>query len=322
MKAILTYIIIGSILFVPGWAGSQKAQGANDTKKTVQLALCPAKAAYPVQKYRLLAEPNDADSDALLIYRKAAKSLPRNFDTDNIDDWCKVPAKNLPRAQVKATLKRFKPTLELMEKATRCESCRWPPVDPGSVPMMDLSDFRKLARILALKVRFHISQGQYDEAIHDLGTGLAMARHIAEGPTLVESLVGTAVAAIMLVQLEQWVQAPEAPNLYHALKELPAPFIDMSMKPSHARAQQVIRRLDRQIAALQCLEALRHYAARHKGKLPEALNDITDVDIPDDTLTIKPFAYRCAGGKAILEALPPEGGLAKDALRYEISIKK
>ncbi len=63
-------------------------------------------------------------------------------------------------------------------------------------------------------------------------------------------------------------------------------------------------RIDRRIAALRCVEAVRLYAAVHDGKLPAALGDVKDVPIPDDPVTGKPFGYRRVGDRAFLSSTP------------------
>ena len=50
--------------------------------------------------------------------------------------------------------------------------------------------------------------------------------------------------------------------------------------------------LERNIAALRVIEALRIYAAAHDGQLPDKLSDVTEVPVPDDPGTGKPFEYR------------------------------
>ena len=80
--------------------------------------------------------------------------------------------------------------------------------------------------------------------------------------------------------------------------------------------------LERDLAMLQCVEAIRMYAAGHDGKLPQALNDVTDVPIPADPVYGRAFSYQVADGRAVLESPAPAGEAAKDGLRYEITIRK
>jgi len=76
------------------------------------------------------------------------------------------------------------------------------------------------------------------------------------------------------------------------------------------------------VAALQCVEALRHYAASHRGQLPQQLSEITGVQVPVDPGTGKPFAYRYDGSKAVLEVSAPKGGTPRDSTRYEITVAR
>jgi hypothetical protein len=82
-------------------------------------------------------------------------------------------------------------------------------------------------------------------------------------------------------------------------------------------------RLDRRIAALRCVEALRMYAA-DKGRWPAKLDDVTAVPIPLDPATGKPFDYRVEGDTFTLSADPPENEKpsAANAIRYVITLKK
>jgi hypothetical protein len=91
----------------------------------------------------------------------------------------------------------------------------------------DVQSMRDFANLLAMRARFEIAAGDHDAALRSLQTGLAMARHIADAPTLIQTLVGLACGNIMLGELERWIEKPGAPNLYWALTNLPAPFIDL-----------------------------------------------------------------------------------------------
>src|SRR5262249_13828151 len=63
-------------------------------------------------------------------------------------------------------------------------------------------------------------------------------------------------------------------------------------------------RLDRRIAALRCIEALRLHAAE-KEAWPEKLDEVKVVPIPLDPVTGKPFGYRAEGDRFTLTAPPP-----------------
>jgi hypothetical protein len=92
--------------------------------------------------------------------------------------------------------------------------------------------------------------------------------------------------------------------------------------PAIAKVRRAQARLDRRIALLRHVEALRLYAAEHNGTLPAKLSDIS-VPLPDDPFTGKPFRYEVTGGTAHLRGTPPPG-LEKEPnlnVHYEVTIQ-
>jgi len=77
-----------------------------------------------------------------------------------------------------------------------------------------------------------------------------------------------------------------------------------------------IARLERQIAVLRVIEALRIFGARHQGQLPERLEDITAVPVPFDPVTGQAFIYLRDGEKAMLRG----PALRNTSLNYEIEM--
>lgn len=92
------------------------------------------------------------------------------------------------------------------------------------------------------------------------------------------------------------------------------PAIDATM-----RAQD---RLERMIAALRVIEALRLYAAAHDGQLPEKLSQVTTVPVPNDPGTGKPFEYKRDGAGAVLIGRLPGQPLENTGLRYRLTMRK
>lgn len=93
------------------------------------------------------------------------------------------------------------------------------------------------------------------------------------------------------------------------------------LKSGLTNARQLAKRLDRTVAALQCLEAIRQYTQDHNGALPQALDEIK-VSIPQDPLNGKPFEYTCTGTQAVLNSPAPQVDDPGAALRYEITATK
>ncbi len=91
--------------------------------------------------------------------------------------------------------------------------------------------------------------------------------------------------------------------------------------PALSRAASRYAALERRVALLRCVEAIRNDAAAHGGRLPAALDDIQEMPIPLDPMTGKPFVYRLDGKTAILEGPAAPGQDAKSSRSYEITIR-
>ena len=86
-------------------------------------------------------------------------------------------------------------------------------------------------------------------------------------------------------------------------------------------AQQIIHaraRTERNIDVLRVIEALRAHAAVH-GKLPNTLEEIDLVKVPNNSATGKPFIYRLEGETAVLD-LPRSDGPVYSP-RYKITLR-
>ena len=333
-----TLVCLVALLFA---AGASHAQ-------VVELTLHPSIPSESAKKLRLLPEAEKrTNADAVPLYIKAAQSLPKNLNTNQIRQWLRTPPGELPRNEIQSILQQLKPVLQSVDQAVGCKLCNWPAVAAGTMPAY-LSEYRSLAYILALKARLEIAQASYNQAANTIGTGLAAAKHIGESPIITQGLVGAAIAGLILKQLDEFVQAPAAPNLHEALGRLPKPLVDLNkpiaaeianlksnlryilvrkrmeqqLKPAHDRVRLIMNRLDRQVAALQCIEALRFYAGANQGNFPDALADIAQVPLPNDPVTQKPFVYSRTGSEAVLKGPAPKGADAKEAIEYRLTLKK
>lgn len=443
-----------------------------DKTKEIRLTVRPAAEPRPALKYLLLPElldrkpGNAATLYFMAMHQSSDKSLSKY--NEKVWLWLGKSAKELPRQEAQQMLDAYRTALRQVELAARRDRCDFDlPLSEGyNMPLPSLSKLRHLAKVLAIRISLEIADGEIDNAIHDLQTGFAMARHLGEGVTLIEDLVGIAIAAVMSERVQEVMQAKDAPNLYWALASLPRPMIDIrkAMKyesswlylaypklrnvasakltreqwkvlpdeleklmayvrgesqigggerlmwtvyavklypeakrylldqgrtqqevqampvaqaiaiftleqydywrdelfkwsnlpywqvregmdkanrrfenwartkgrmtpaavllPSLGRAYFIQARLDRQIASLQTIEAVRMYAADHDGKLPAALKDITEAPAPIDPVLGKPFGYKVEGNTFILEASAPAGMPAKEGRRYIVTLKK
>lgn len=337
-----------SVCFILLFLTTVPADARRSAEGPVKLTIYPAKADELEKKYQLMVNPEDQiDADAVPMYEKAAKLIPKDFDQEQIREWLNLPVAQFPQQQAEETLQKYLEPLKIVVRAARCKDCNWPVWKPGDKPV-DLNGYRKLAFILELWARLEISQGGYEGAIIAMRTSFGMARHLGQAPMIVQGLVGISVGAIMCNELEQYVQGQDSPNLYQVLADMPRPFVDvekaieiekkvsLDLPPDDIRQGQtaeqkeamfdrvrsISKRLDNSLNGLQCVEAIRHYAAMHNGQLPENLSDISQIEVQKDIVSGKAFEYRRTSQGALLKSAMPEGGGPKDVIHYEIVLKK
>jgi hypothetical protein len=315
--------------------------------REVRLTIRPQKAPADPGQYSLL--PPSAsliEGDAVALYEQAMKGLPTQAGADQIRQWLGLPVGQLPLGDVEAMLQRHAENLRSAAKAARCKECKWPAWTPGAKITND-REYRVLAWLIELWARYEMAHQGYEGAVVAMQTGFGMARHLGQGPTIMQGLIGAATGATMCREIEQFIEGTDSPNLYHALTDMAKPLIEIDraienekkaslaeapneavrqefekvLKPAHDRSRLVARRLDANLSALQCVEAIRAYAASHAGQLPASLSDVTELAVPADPITGEPFRYTVTASTATLESpLPPDAD-KRDGIQYEISVK-
>jgi hypothetical protein len=202
----------------------------------IKLKLHPAKATLPALKYRLMPELRDLKpGNSVVSYYRAFSPEWQIVIQRNKDFWPAVEKwgddKTKPPPKELEFVKNFHSLAELDIGARRAY-CDWEMTDrlrkDGIMMLLpDIQSFRTYIVMLAARARYEMLDGKHDKAIYTLQTGFTLSRHVSEGPTLIQALVGMAMAGQMTDEVEQLIQQPGAPNLYWSLTDLPTPFIDM-----------------------------------------------------------------------------------------------
>jgi hypothetical protein len=121
-------------------------------------------------------------------------------------------------------------------------------------------------------------------------------------------------------QSRRLVQEAEA-----RLKSAPdteAGHIATMLLPAILKVQLAQVRLERKLAALRTIEALRMHAAAHGGRLPDKLDEVTIVPVPNDPGTGRPFEYQRDNQTATLLSRIPGEKLESTGLRYRVMMRK
>jgi hypothetical protein len=468
-------LLAGLILVV----GAAPAAAQPQPPEPIQLTLPPAAAPVPALKYPLLPELSEqTPGNAVPLYYRAfspewSTHVRKREVMEKVEKASEAPLADLKNSDLRWLLDNK--ALREVDRAARRAYCDWEfterlKEDGINFLIPDVQAMREFALLLTVRARLEMADGHLDRALHTLRTGFALARHVGDSVTLVQALVGIAVANRMAVQVEELLRQPGAPNLYWSLTGLPRPFNDLrkplqgeklwllatwpelrevdnphlsaqqrerllvtaamfvtepssdyrtwtpdaaarlttiaqvakaypgakraliaagrkpeavealpalqvvliealrdyeqrrdeqfkwmelpyyEARPGLERAAKALReskarregiplaqlmlpdaskvaaaaaRLDRRIAALRCVEAVRLYAAAHDGKPPAKLADVTEVPIPADPMTGKGFEYKVSGDTFTLSAPAPPGDTApNNALTYEVTLRK
>jgi hypothetical protein len=97
--------------------------------------------------------------------------------------------------------------------------------------------------------------------------------------------------------------------------------IFVSLTPKIEAGQAAETSLDRKVAALRAVEAIRMQAAADGGKLPDSLAKVAIVPVPIDPVGARPFGSRREGNVAFLP--DGSGGLQRAfRLSYRITLRK
>jgi hypothetical protein len=444
------------------------------------LTVSPASDTVPALKYRLLPPSWELkDGNAAPIYLRlvhAQSDSSRKYWTDTPESWNQLPIDQIPLQETQKFFKTYSYILRQLEVGARRKTAEWnyTTEEPNPIGLLlpDCQTMRTYAPMLILQIRVALLHKDFEKAARHMQTGFAFSRHIAQGPTLIHSLIAFAVANKVIGTVAEFVERPDSPNLYWALTVLPRPFIDLhaglefeyktvenefpdlanldhdrtpeqwdavlrnlrkslrelakveepprlpdwfpkdwspevpaanspelpearkfvartkqlsvekveAMPPSqvlllyimgkyqedrdewhraaylpyqqarplfdaaskrlkestaiegHLLARLLLPGLDRvmwrqnlferDVAAMRIVEALRAHAAAHDGKLPEKLADVTEVPIPNDPGSDRPYEYSREGDTATLISQSPADQGPQKGIRYRVTIRK
>jgi hypothetical protein len=202
---------------------------------SIKLTLTPAKPPTPALRYQLLPDGRNSISGnaATFGHQVNDRILSKGFDKAELFSvWSELPVEKLPKEEARQELAEYKEVFELLEMMARCDRCDWDQrarlrENGINTLLPELQPMRHTARLLALRARLAIADSKFELALATIRTGLALAKFMGESDTLIGFLVGTAMAAMMEKQLDELIGRPDAPNLYHALSNLPTPLISM-----------------------------------------------------------------------------------------------
>lgn len=230
--------LVGVLLVGASPLAAQDADPKPPETPTYKLNLRAVGPPVPSFKYELVPAPRDqVPNNAALLHHRALHILaevkkPSPEAWEKWDELRDRPLAELPRDDLRDFLRPYHTVFKEMEAAARCDRCDWGIDDRLAAEgigflLPDVQKMRELGFVLTLRCRLHAADGKIDLALKDVQTGLALGRHASQGGTLIHFLVGNALVALFVTELEQVMQAPGCPNLFWSLAGLPRPLVDV-----------------------------------------------------------------------------------------------
>jgi hypothetical protein len=228
-------------------------QDTKDGQLTIyKLTVTPAAEPTPAFKYRLLPGPLEIrPGNAALHYSRAFaeggvssvwKSVEKQYGKDvqgTGDDpaWYDTarPLNELDRAKLQDAAAHFDTIVDqFVARGVVRDHCDWgrnieelKGLDIIAMLLPEAQETRSLSRVLMLRARAALANGDFDRAVAQLRMNYQLAQHVASDPILVCGLVGLAEAGMSNHEMVELIATKDSPNMYWALAELPRSFINM-----------------------------------------------------------------------------------------------
>jgi hypothetical protein len=222
-----------------GQAPPEKVAGEKPPEKWLvdrDVTVSPARAPVPALRYRLYPSFTERkEGNAVPIYLRFAherNDARKRQIREKPEEWNKLPLDKLPLDEIKKEfLGGYKYNYKQLELGARRKTADWSYTldveDRIGILLPDAQEMRMQAPLLVLKARVEMAEHHYDDAVHTLETGFSFSQQVSEGPFLINSLVGIAIARQIEDCVLELMERPDAPNLYWALAVIPRPLIDL-----------------------------------------------------------------------------------------------
>lgn len=217
-----------------------------DSGVIIEMTVSPAAQPNPTFANRLTYLPRETDAgNAATLYmhslgenllRSKWKQLEQQFG-DEVYDWSgyEDPPNEAGLVNLKQASAKFDEYIAMhIERASKRRQCDWGlgledltgPMVYG-VHLNGLQETRSISRALALQTKLAILESRFDDAIHLMRMNYRLGENVGNVEMLVGSLIAIAEVGITNRSMINFIAAPDSPNMYWALSELPSPMVDV-----------------------------------------------------------------------------------------------
>ena len=156
---------------------------------------------------------------------------------EQVYDWCDldIPMNEIPMKEFRQVAQSFGHYVDLyIRQASECRECVWGLEEmdlrgPEAIAFLlpDIQESRALGQGLMLLSRLSTFERRYEDSIDYIRMNYQLGRDFGKQRFLVCQLVGFAEVGQANQSVIELISAPDSPNLYWALSELPRPVVPM-----------------------------------------------------------------------------------------------
>lgn len=228
------------------YADAVRETGDDPGRQIIRMTVTPADAPKPTFRYRLTILPHDTtpgnsvvhylrafvESNVTHAWRRLEEKLGEDLNNWNGNE---ISIDNLPLEQMEEAVRTLGNFVENnVAPGSRCRETDWgiayedlKGTEIVRFLIPEVQGMRVLSRATSLLTRYAIAERRYDDALDLLRMNYRLARDVSRQPILVSGMVGVAISSIANGNVVDLIAAPDSPNLYWALTELPTPLISL-----------------------------------------------------------------------------------------------
>jgi hypothetical protein len=219
-----------------------------------KMTVTPAAEPVPALKHRLtLRERELKPGNAATHYSRAFpeggvesiwQRLNKEYGDEELQQWYgqALPLNQLPLEKARKAALSFQDIIDsFVTPGSERLDCDWghgiitelrgPDIYGFRLP--EIQSMRAISRGLMLAARVAVADRDYTQAINLLRMNYRLGENVAKSPFIVSGLVGLAVCSMGNAEAVELIAAPDSPNLYWALAELPRPLVDLRTSIRH-----------------------------------------------------------------------------------------
>ncbi|BBO30530.1 hypothetical protein [Lacipirellula parvula] len=219
-----------------------------------KMTVTPAAEPVPALKHRLtLRERELKPGNAATHYSRAFpeggvesiwKRLEKEYGDEEVHRWYDqtLPLEKLPLDKAKQAATSFQDIIDnFVAPGSERLDCDWghgiitelrgPDIYGFRLP--EIQAMRAISRGLMLAARVAVADHDYPQVINLLRMNYRLGEDVAKSPFIVSGLVGLAICGMGNAEAIELISAPDSPNLYWAIAELPRPLVDLRTSIRH-----------------------------------------------------------------------------------------